>query len=255
MKILKPFEGGNLGLMILIQTGLMLVLWVLAPMSLLPSPMEVASSFNKLAQTQGLLVELMNSAITITKALIYSSLISAAIAYSAAATIVKPVAKGITALRFLGFAGITFAFTILTDNSHDLKVWLLVFGMVVFQLTNMLAVTEGITQAEVDYAKTLGLGPFQSVYEILVRGKAHDFLDIIRQNAAIGWVMLSMVEGLVRSEGGIGALLLIQGKNLHLSSIFAIQLTILLYGVLQDYLLGMLRLALCPYIKYTNVKG
>lgn len=255
MKILKPFEGGNLGLMVLVQTVVMLFLWILAPVSLLPSPMEVISSFNELAKTQGLLVELMNSAITITKALIYSSLISAAIAYAAATTVIKPVAKGIAALRFLGFAGITFAFTILTNNSHDLKVWLLVFGMVVFQLTNMLAVTEGITQAEVDYAKTIGLGPFQTVYEILIRGKAHDFLDIIRQNAAIGWVMLSMVEGLVRSEGGIGALLLIQGKNLHLSSIFAIQLTILVYGVLQDYLLGLLRITVCPYIKYMNVKG
>ena len=64
-----------------------------------------------------------------------------------------------------------------------------------------------------------------------------------------------MVEGLVRSEGGIGSLLLNQNKHLHLAGIFAIQLTILLYGLLQDYLLGLLRQAACPYIKYTNVKG
>ncbi len=142
----------------------------------------------------------------------------------------------------------------MTHDGSSLKVWLLTFGMLVFQVTNMVAVTNSITQAEVDYAKTLRMSPFRKVYELLILGKRHDFLDIIRQNAAIGWVMLSMVEGLVRSEGGIGSLLITQSKFLNLSAIVAIQLTILAYGIVQDYVLGYARLLLCPYIQYTNVK-
>jgi len=43
--------------------------------------------------------------------------------------------------------------------------------------------------------------------------------------------MLTMVEGISRSEGGVGAMLLNQNKHFHLSAVFAIQLTILLLGL------------------------
>lgn len=253
-QLFKPFSGGSIGIIAFVQFVILMIVWMLAPSSLFPSPLEVLGSWNNLATGQSLLVELGSSAWTILRALVYSSAIGAGIAYLAAINIIKPVANGIAALRFLGFAGITFMFTMMTGDGGSLKLWLLTFGMLVFQVTNMLAVTYSITQAEVDYARTLRLSPIRTVYELLIRGKSHDFLDIIRQNAAIGWVMLSMVEGLVRSEGGIGSLLLTQSKFLNLSSIAAIQITILLYGIFQDYILGLIRLLVCPYLKYTSVK-
>jgi NitT/TauT family transport system permease protein len=231
-----------------------LITWLLAPKSLFPSPTEVLKAWHALAQEQGLLVELATSAWTIAQALVYSSVIAAGFAYLAALNALKPVANGIAAMRFLGFAGITFMFTMFASDGGTLKVYLLTFGMLVFQVTNMLAVTNSVSQADVDYAKTLRLSSPRTVYELLVRGKLHDFLDIVRQNAAIGWVMLSMVEGLVRSEGGIGSLLINQSKYLNLSAIVAIQITILAYGIIQDYVLGYIRLLLCPYINYTNLK-
>jgi NitT/TauT family transport system permease protein len=239
----------------LLQCIILAVLWVVMPNDVLPSPVEVFTTWNNLALQDGLLIELGHSAVTIAQALLYSSIISAVVAYGASLAVIRPIASGIATLRFLGFAGITFIFTMLTTDGGELKVWLLTFGMTVFLLTNMLSVTMSITQAEVDYAKTLRMSKFRTVYELLVRGKLADFLDMVRQNAAIGWTMLSMVEGLVRSEGGIGSLLLNQNKHLHLAGIFAIQLTILLYGLFQDYMLGLLRQAVCPHIKYINVKG
>jgi NitT/TauT family transport system permease protein len=228
---------------------------MIIPSDIFPTPMEVIDAWNRLALNDGLLMELGRSAYTITQALVYSSIISAVIAYGASLVILRPLATWIATLRFLGFAGITFVFTLLTSDGAALKVWLLTFGMTVFLLTNMLSVTYSITQSEIDYAKTLRLGSFRTVYELLIRGKLDEFLDMVRQNAAIGWTLLSMVEGLVRSEGGIGSLLLNQNKHLHLAGIFAIQLTILLYGMLQDYGLGVVRQLACPHIKYTNVKG
>lgn len=252
--LLRPFQGGSLKLICAVQFAFLLLVWILAPNSLFPAPTEVFTAWNHLAKTQGLLVELGSSSWTILRALFYSSIISAAVAYIAAINILKPVSMAIASLRFLGFAGITFLFTMLTDDGASLKVWMLTFGMTVFQVTNMLAVTNSITKDEVNYAKTLRLSPLRTIYELLVRGRLHDFLDIIRQNAAIGWVMLSMVEGLVRSDGGIGSLLITQSKYLNLSAIFAIQLTILYYGIIQDYVLGYIRLLLCPYIEHRNVK-
>jgi ABC-type nitrate/sulfonate/bicarbonate transport system permease component len=252
---LKPFQGGQIKLIILAQAIMLFTIWMLAPKSLFPSPLEVLSAWNSMAKNDGLLVELGRSIITITEALFFSTIISATLAYAAAINVLKPISNGIASLRFLGFAGITFMFTMLSADGGSLKVWLLTFGMTVFLLTNMLAITNSISKEEVDYARTLRLSPMRTVYELLIRGKLHDFLDLVRQNAAIGWTMLSMVEGLVRSEGGIGSLLLNQSKYMHLSSIFALQLTILFYGIFQDYILGYIRLALCPYIKFINVKA
>ena len=78
-------------------------------------------------------------------------------------------------------------------------------------------------------------------------GAAIQAFEILRQNAAIGWMMLTMVEGISRSEGGIGAMLLNQNKHFHLAEVFAIQLLILVFGMLQDYSLGALKRAVLPY--------
>jgi NitT/TauT family transport system permease protein len=74
---------------------------------------------------------------------------------------------------------------------------------------------------------------------------------VLRQNAAIGWMMLTMVEGISRAEGGIGAMLLNQQKHFHLAEVFAIQLLILVVGILQDYGLGALRRVVFPYAHLT----
>jgi len=78
-------------------------------------------------------------------------------------------------------------------------------------------------------------------------GQADKAFDVLRQNAAIGWMMLTMVEGIVRSEGGVGTILLDQNHHFRLAAVFAIQLTILMLGLLQDYGIGMMKNLLCPY--------
>jgi NitT/TauT family transport system permease protein len=60
-------------------------------------------------------------------------------------------------------------------------------------------------------------------------------------------MMLTMVEGMSRSDGGIGALLLNQNKHFHLAAVLAIQGTILAVGLGQDYAIGALRNLFCPY--------
>jgi ABC-type nitrate/sulfonate/bicarbonate transport system permease component len=250
MKLLTPFAdvGSSLKYIAVTEAVILIALWFLAPDSLIPSPLEIATTWNTLATQQGLLVELFNSGVTIAKALVLSSIVSFGIAFLSTAALLRPISRWLTALRFLGFAGITFMFTMWTSNGAELKALMLTFGMTVFLMTNAMAMVESITQAQVDYARTLKLNAWQTLWEVGMRGKLDETLDLMRQNVAIGWVMLSMVEGLVRSEGGIGAMLLNQSQHLHLSAIFAIQLTILGYGILQDMALRYLREVACPYI-------
>ena len=95
------------------------------------------------------------------------------------------------------------------------------------------------------------MNEWQVVWEVVILGTADKAFEVLRQNAAIGWMMLTMVEGISRSEGGVGALLLNQNKHFRLAEVFAIQITILLLGILQDYGIGALRRLLLPYADLT----
>jgi ABC-type nitrate/sulfonate/bicarbonate transport system permease component len=253
-KTFTPFESSGIKILATVQAAILLAAWITFPSKTIPNPVEIARAWHLLASEQGLLVELLNSAITIWKSLFYSSLIAFTIAFLSPTEFFKSIFSWLTALRFLGFAGITFLFTLWTGDGAQLKIWLLTFGMTTFLLTNMIGSVSSITQDEVDYARTLRLNGWGINYELFMRGRLDEVFDLIRQNAAMGWTLLSMVEGLVRYEGGIGALLLNQNRHFHLSAVFAIQITILVYGIIQDRGLKYLRLLVCPHIRLASVK-
>ena len=230
------------------QLTILVALWFVAPTSTgIPSPIAIVESWNNLALTQGLLVELFTSATVITEAIILSGLFATLFAYLSTADIFKPIGTLVAALRFLGFAGLTFLFTLWTSSAHELKLALLTFGMTVFLTRSTIDVVKSVPLSDIDYARSLGLSGWRLTWEIVVRGRLHEMLDLIRQNAAVGWTLLAMVEGITRSQGGIGALLLNQNKYFNLSAVFAIQLTILAYGIFQDYALQWVRRLACPY--------
>ncbi len=85
-----------------------------------------------------------------------------------------------------------------------------------------------------------------------IRGTADKAFDVTRQNAAMGWMMLTMVEGLVRSGGGIGVMLLNQDKYLFLDKVYAIQVIILLVGLgLDTFFWFVKNFVACPYARIT----
>jgi ABC-type nitrate/sulfonate/bicarbonate transport system permease component len=244
-----PVAASRTGMLAAAQACIALVLWCASPASALPSPLEVARAWLDLALHQAMLVELWASAKVLLLALLAAGTLSLAIAAAGTAPLFAPVARLLSGLRFLGFAGLTYLFMLMTADGYQLKLALLVFGITVMMVTSMRAEVAAIPAAAVDHCKTLGMRHWRITWELVVLGKADVFLDLVRQNAAIGWTLLTMVEGLTRAQGGIGALLLNQNRYFNLSGVFAIQLTILAYGLLQDVLLGMLKGVLCPYSK------
>lgn len=230
-----------------VEMALALLVWINSPFEVLPKPGEVFAAFGRLWMEQGLSRELWTSFMFNMEALGLSALISLVLAYLTVLPVFQPVVLGVSKGRFLGLVGLSFAFTVIVGGGHTLKLALLVFGMTVFLLTSLAAEVEGISRDNFDYARTLRMGEWRVVWEVVVRGTFDKAIEAIRQNAAIGWMMLTMVEGLVRSEGGVGVLLSDQDKHFHLSDIFAIQLTILFIGLTQDYAIGVLKRLLCPY--------
>lgn len=232
---------------IVFQVAVLLVVWATSTYVFLPKPMDVWRAFVDLWNHEGLGQELIISFLLNIQAMAWATVISLGIAYLTVVPFFQPIASAISKGRFLSMVGLTFFFTILFASGHRLKVSLLVFGVAVFFVTTMLDVVAQVPKEKFDLARTLRMGEWRVVWEVIVLGRADAAFDAMRQNAAMGWMMLTMVEGISRSEGGVGALLLNQNKHFRLEAVFAIQIAILLIGLFQDYALGLTKKFLFPY--------
>lgn len=233
------------------QAVMLLAAWSFGTRFLIPSPLEVLSGWLRMIQEEGLLYELGVSFKTNLQALALSTLVSVGLAYLTVLPVMRPLVEFATKARFFGLTGFAVIFTMIFGGGHGFKVALLVFGISVFFLTSMASIVASIPKAEFDYARSLRMSEWRMVWEIVVLGRIDEVFEALRQNAAIGWMMLTMVEGLVRSQGGVGALMLNQNKHFKLDAVFAIQVTILLVGFFQDRVLAWLKNVCCPYAALT----
>jgi NitT/TauT family transport system permease protein len=237
----------TLRILIACQAAVALLIWINSPFPVLPQPGEVAKAFRVLWFEQGLGQELWTSFTMNLEALGLTLAISLVLSYLVVVPFFRPITQAVSKGRFLGLIGLTFVFTLLFGGGHPLKVGLLTFGMTVFFVTSMSSVVAEIPLEKLDHARTLRMNEWQVVWEVVILGTADQAIEMLRQNAAIGWMMLTMVEGISRSEGGVGAMLLNQNKHFHLAEVFAIQITILIVGMVQDYGIGALGRVLCPW--------
>jgi NitT/TauT family transport system permease protein len=243
----RVVSPATMRLILLVQAGGALLFWWLSPLAVLPNPAEVATALRRMWFEEGLGRELITSFSLNLEALALTLLIALVLSYLTVVPVFRPIAAAVSKGRFLGLIGLTFLFTLVLGGGRPLKLALLVFGMTVFFVTSMADVVAAIPKENFDHARTLRMGEWRVVWEVVVRGTGDKAMELLRQNAAIGWMMLTMVEGISRSEGGIGAMLLNQNRHFHLAEVFAIQLLILAVGVLQDYGLGALKRLLFPY--------
>lgn len=226
--------------------------WVLSPFVFLPKPVEVWQALKDLCVYYNLRNEVFTSFKLNLETILVSIPISLGLAYLHTINFFKPLVSVFGRLRFLSLVGLSFFFTVMTTTGHQLKLSILVFSVSVFFVTGMVDVINGIPQEQYDLAKTLHMNEWQSLWEVVVLGQIDKAFEVLRQNAAIGFMMLTMVEGMSRSEGGIGDLLLTQQKHFHMAAIFAIQFVVLAVGLGQDYSIGFLRNFFCEYADLTR---
>ncbi|MES2733552.1 MAG: nitrate ABC transporter permease [Bacteroidota bacterium] len=241
-------------LMVLVQLLIFVLYWVNVDSPLLPKPLEIWHSFVQLTVRDNLFGELATSLTLVSWGMLYTVIISLLVSYLIVIPFFRPLAFIISKLRFLSLVGLSFFFTMMMQNGHGLKTSLLVFGMSVFFVTSMVSVILSIPTSEFAHARTLKMKEWEVVWEVIILGKIDQVFDVIRQNFAISWMMLTMVEKISEAEGGIGALLYNQHKYMHMDAVFAIQLVILFVGIGADYFFGWLRNFLCPYATLTLEK-
>ncbi|HJX85495.1 MAG TPA: nitrate ABC transporter permease [Candidatus Angelobacter sp.] len=243
----RVVSKNTLRIIIAFELAVLLIVWATSTYVFLPKPPDVYRAFLDLWAHEGLGQELITSFLLNLQAMALATVLSLGLAYLTVVPAFRPIVQAISKGRFLGMVGLTFFFTLLFGSGHHLKVSLLVFGVSVFFVTSMIDVVAQIPKEKFDLARTLRMGEWRVVWEVIVLGRADAAFDAMRQNAAMGWMMLTMVEGISRSEGGIGALLLNQNKHFRLEAVFAIQIAILILGLSQDYVLGVAKKFLFPY--------
>jgi len=236
------------------QALVLLLLWLFYPLRLFPSLGEVVSSLVDLTTSQGLIQALWASMTTALQALGAATVLALLIAYLTALPFFRPIAYAASKMRYLTLTGLTFFMALMLSSGHQVKLSVLIFGATVYLVTGMTSVMLTTTQEEMDHARTLGMSEWRSFLEVVVLGKLAEMLEVVRQNFAIIWTMITLVETLYQSEGGIGLLLYKQNRYLHLDGVLAIQLVILATGAAQDYLFGLLRHTFFPYATLTTAK-
>lgn len=227
---------------------LILLLWQFWPSAILPRPQEVLQALARLWTEEGLGQQLLTSYGVQFEALMIATIASLALVYTSTIAVIRPVVQFISTWRFVSLGPLVIFFSLLVSSEgHTVKVAVLVFAIAVFYVTSMLPVVLDVPTEELDHARTMRMSEWRTIWEVVVLGRMDIALDMLRQNVAMGWAMLTMVEGLVRSEGGVGTLMLNQLKHFRLAEVLAIVLVLFAVGFLQDLALQGLRRLFFPY--------
>lgn len=234
--------------LILIEVILILLLWHLLQTPILPSPFKAMSALGELVVSPEFYRDLISSLIMTIKAMLIAIVIATLISYLSTFKVFNPIAQFISKCRYLTITGLVYVFTIFTPDAHTLKITILLFGIVPFFVTSMLFVIKDI-QKEKELCITLRMNRWQILYETVILGKLDQTFEVMRQNFAIAWLMITMAEGLAMSEGGIGTMLIKAAKYMDMPKVFALLFVVLIIGILFDLLLSKTRTWLFSYAK------
>jgi NitT/TauT family transport system permease protein len=252
-KIFIPFShisNSKKTILVAINVIIAVLLWeIFASGGLIPTPSKILKSLIVITSTSDFYNNLFASLGLTFKGMGISICIALIVCYLSLIPFFNPAAKFIIKCRYLTLTGLIFLFTLLTSNGSNLKLSLLIFGIVPFFVTSLLSIIDAINEQEYELCKTLRMNSWQTLLEVVIIGRLDQVLEVLRQNFAIAWMMITMVEGLNMSEGGLGTMLIKSNKYIDLGTVFAVLIIIFILGVCFDFLLAKMRFWLFPYTK------
>jgi len=254
-KWFKPFEeiSSNQRYMIIgIWVTVVVGYWVLSSLGdkhLFPTPAQVWNGFKAL-YNEGLVVHIASSLGLCLQAAVISLVISLVVVYLSPLPVLRPLALFLSKMRYLPLTGITFYLSILVTGARTMQVWVLVVFMSLYFITSLLAVLKDIPEEEIDHARSLKCSRWEILKEVVIKGRLDYVIDVLRQNLAIIWMMLVTVESILVAAGGLGVLIKNSDKFANHGRIVALQIIILLIGLLLDWALQTLRKGLFRYSTY-----
>ena len=223
-------------ILLLIEWFILILLWQFNSKEIIPKPSAIFDQILTVIPTDNFLEDLIASLTLTLKAIFFSSIVSLLLSYGYVLGVLRPLTVLIIQFRYLPLAGIIFIFQVLSGSGSELKLWLLMFGIIPFFVTSMVQIVASPENNQYyDLGKTLRMNRWQNIYRVIIKGKISEVFVVIKQNFAICWLMITMVEGLSMSEGGIGAFIAKNSRTADISVIFAYQTALLLLGVFFDW--------------------
>jgi ABC-type nitrate/sulfonate/bicarbonate transport system permease component len=226
--------------------------WIVASQGtkhLFPTPGQVWAGMQSL-YAEGLIVHIASSLGLCLQAAVISLVISLLVVYLSPLPAIRPIALFLSRLRYLPLTGITFYLTILVTNARSMQVWVLVVFMSLYFITSLLGVLKDIPADEINHARSLKCSRWEILWEVVIKGRLDYVLDVLRQNLAIIWMMLVTVESILVAAGGLGVLIKNSDKFANHGRIVALQIIILVIGLLLDWILQITRKGLFRYSTY-----
>lgn len=251
-KLFRPFEKispRQSTLIVLTWIALLLLYWVISSggsKHLFPTPVQVWDGFQSL-YNEGLVVHIVSSLGLFLKAILLSTVVSLTIIYLSPLPALRPLAVALSRFRYLPLTGITFYLAIIVSDARAMQVSVLFIFMSLYFITSLLAVLKDIPAEEIDHARSLKCSRWEVLWEVVMKGRFDYVLDVLRQNLAIIWMMLVTVESILVAAGGLGVLIKNSDKFANYGRIVALQIVILLVGLLLDGVLNLLRKSLFKY--------
>ncbi len=230
-------SGTTRTLLIITYAVVFLLIWHFFCPPGLPHPGKVWTAWLELVTQYNLLGELSASAQTALLAMTVTVLAAMILAYLSRVPVFMPLVELITKFRFLSLIGISFIFLLFTTTSFQAKLFTMSFTILTYLLTGVIAVIRDIPQRMYNYSRTLRMSEREVTWYTVVRGTLYEAVDLMAQNFAIAWMMLTSIESMFREYGGVGALLVNVYQRKGFEYVFAIQITILIVGLLLDSLL------------------
>lgn len=220
----------------------------------IPKPITVMQDLIDFAQQSDFWLNLGASLWLTIKAMMFSIILACILAYSSVLGFVKPIVEVLVKIRYMSIMGFVFVFIIMIPSSDVTKMASLMFGIVPFFTLSLVSTIERIPSNFYDIWTTLRYSKWEQVLQVVIIGHMDYLFETIRTNFAICWIMISMVETQVMSDGGLGVMLYKNRRVADLDKQFAIQLVILLLAVMFDYIMQQVRYECFPYVKLSEKK-
>jgi ABC-type nitrate/sulfonate/bicarbonate transport system permease component len=254
-KFFRPFEETSKShrlYIIAVWVVMVLLYWILSSnddKNLFPTPGQVGEAFKGLF-SEGLKDHLGSSLSLFFKSMFIALFVSLGVVYLSPIPFLRPLSLFLSRLRYLPLAGFTYYAAVIIKDVRTMQVWVLVIFMSLYFITSLLSVLSDIPQEEYDHARSLKCTRWEMLWEVVIKGRIDYVIEVLRQNLSIIWMMLVAVESLFIGTGGLGVLIKNSEKFSNHGRIVAIQIIILIIGLLFDWLLYQLRKIFFRYSKF-----
>ena len=230
--------------------AIFLLLWFFNPIKAMPYPGEVLAAFQKMWNAPGSSGLVYNVYVTLKLNIVgifISSIISLIIAYLSVIPLFQPFNKFVQWLRYIPIVGFNLLFLTLFSIGWSMKVAMLTTGMAFFLVTSMTSVIASIPRLKYELARVLAYNDWHVFYSVVMRPTLPAMIDMIAQNAAMGWVMITAIETFNRTEGGIGSQIYAYTSTNQLPEVYAYLFIIGAIAIIEDGLLALIKRVLFPY--------